>query len=90
MKKRVHVIFHGRVQGVGFRFTAESVAQSLGAVGWVKNLTGGEVELVAEAEEKLLEDLIHRIDEYFASYITDKDINWEPAKEEFKGFGVRF
>ena len=34
---RKHIVFHGRVQGVGFRYTAKYLAQSLGLTGWVAN-----------------------------------------------------
>ncbi|MDD5730932.1 MAG: acylphosphatase [Candidatus Omnitrophica bacterium] len=90
MKKQVHVFYSGRVQGVGFRFTAEEIAGELGVTGWVKNLHNGQVELVAEAEESLLNDLLSRIDRYFSRYIQDADINWLDATGEFKDFGIRF
>ena len=34
---RKHIVFHGRVQGVGFRYTAKNMANSLNKVRWVKN-----------------------------------------------------
>ena len=34
---RKHIVFHGRVQGVGFRYTAKYLANSLNLVGWVQN-----------------------------------------------------
>ena len=34
---RKHMIFHGRVQGVGFRYTAKYLARSMNLTGWVKN-----------------------------------------------------
>ena len=34
---RKHLIFSGRVQGVGFRYRAMNIAQMLGLTGWVKN-----------------------------------------------------
>ncbi len=34
---RKRMIFHGRVQGVGFRYTAKHLAHSLGLTGWVEN-----------------------------------------------------
>lgn len=34
---RKRIIFRGRVQGVGFRYTAKYLAQSLGLTGWVRN-----------------------------------------------------
>lgn len=46
----VHIVVTGRVQGVGFRFFAESVARRLGAAGWVRNLPGGEVEILARLD----------------------------------------
>ena len=41
-------IVRGRVQGVGFRYEARSIAKSLGLTGWVMNLDDGGVETWAE------------------------------------------
>ena len=41
--KRYYIIFKGRVQGVGFRFTAQRIATNLGLTGWVRNLSNGVV-----------------------------------------------
>ncbi len=90
MKKQVHVYYNGRVQGVGFRFTAEDIARDLGVGGWVKNLRNGRVELVAEAEEDLLKEFLARINKYFSRYIQDVDIKWFPTTDEFKDFGIKF
>ncbi len=43
-------VIHGRVQGVGFRYTAVSKALSLGLTGWVRNLGDGTVETHFEGE----------------------------------------
>jgi acylphosphatase len=45
----------GRVQGVGFRWFAESVASREGLHGWVRNLPDGHVEAVAEGEAEAIE-----------------------------------
>lgn len=42
-KKRLRIRFHGRVQGVGFRYTAYHLAQSLSLTGWVENEYDGTV-----------------------------------------------
>lgn len=90
--KRVHVFYSGRVQGVGFRFTVESIALELGAItGWVKNLSDGRVELVAEGEEARLEEFLRRIREgIMKRYIRKEDIIWEPYRGEFDDFQIKF
>jgi acylphosphatase len=75
---------------VGFRFTAEDVANDLGITGWVKNLRDGRVEVVAEAGEEVLKDFLGKINQYFSRYIQDVDIQWQPATGEFKDFGISF
>ena len=51
MKIRNHFVYHGRVQGVGFRYTAKRLAQSLGVTGWVKNEYNGTVIMELQGEE---------------------------------------
>ncbi len=51
---RLHLIIHGRVQGVFFRASAREVAVSLGLTGWVRNRIDDSVELVAEGEPQRL------------------------------------
>ena len=82
--------YSGRVQGVGFRYTARDIASDLGVLGWVKNLDDGQVEVVAEAEDKVLGSFLAQIQHYFSRYIRDTDIHWEPASGEFKDFIIRF
>ena len=57
-KIRKHIIFYGRVQGVGFRYYAVQKANQLGLTGWVKNLYDGSVEMEVEGQEKLIDQLI--------------------------------
>lgn len=90
MKKRIHGYYSGRVQGVGFRFTAKDVANGLGLSGWVKNRGDGTVEVVAEGEEGSLEDFLARLKDYFSRYIRDADVQWEEPSGEFKDFSIEF
>jgi len=54
----VHLRISGRVQGVGYRYSALVEAQRLGLRGWVRNTADGAVELVAEGDETHLERLV--------------------------------
>ena len=91
MKQRVHVFYSGRVQGVGFRLTAEETAISQGVVGWVKNLRGGKVELVAEADEATLQQFLQTIRTGpMKNFILQEDVSWSPASETFNEFEIRY
>ncbi|MBI2885534.1 MAG: acylphosphatase [Candidatus Omnitrophica bacterium] len=91
MKRQVHVYYSGRVQGVGFRMTADETAHSVGVVGWVKNLRDGRVELVAQGEEPAVEQLLQALRTGpMANFIKDVEIVWGPPVELFKDFDIRY
>jgi acylphosphatase len=52
--KRLSITVTGRVQGVGFRFYAEDVANNLGLDGWVRNSPERTVECEVQGEENIL------------------------------------
>jgi acylphosphatase len=89
--QRLNLVISGRVQGVGFRASAYDEAQSLGLKGWVRNLPGGEVEIVAEGKRENLEMLLA-----WAhigppgSRVTDLREDWSDATSEFPNFRIRF
>lgn len=91
MKRRVHVFYAGRVQGVGFRMTAEETAHRFGVVGWVKNLRDGRVEIVAEAEEETLRHFLGAIRTGpMKNFIRDAEVSWDEASETFDEFEIRY
>ena len=53
----LHVIVHGRVQGVGFRWFVRTEARRLGLAGWVRNVPDGTVELRASGSAQFLSAL---------------------------------
>jgi len=56
----LHVVFHGRVQGVWFRgFTCRN-AQELGVTGWVRNRLDGTVEAQMVGEGRQINELLRR------------------------------
>ena len=89
--KRAHVFYSGRVQGIGFRYTAQNIAENLGVYGWVKNLEDGRVEIAAEGEEKNLKEFLDKILKGpLNRYIKEADVAWETPSKEFNDFDVRF
>lgn len=52
MGKALQVFYEGRVQGVGFRYTALRLAAGFDVSGYVRNLPDGRVEMVVAGEAK--------------------------------------
>lgn len=89
-KKRLHAFFSGNVQGVFFRYNTKNFAEEAGVNGWVRNLRDGRVEVIAEADEERLNDLLKRIRAHFKGYIRNEDISWDETMNEFKGFWIEY
>ena len=89
--KRVHIFYRGRVQGVGFRYTAETAALGLKLTGWVRNLPDGRVETVCEGSEQGLKKFLKVFQAGpMKPYIETAQVNWEEATGEFEDFQIRF
>lgn len=58
MTIRKHILFYGRVQGVGFRYHATYKARLLGLTGWVKNLYDGSVEMEVQGDPEKIDELL--------------------------------
>ena len=86
---QMNVFYSGRVQGVGFRYTAKTVAAGFEVVGTVRNLPDGRVELIAEGRRPELEEFLVAIrDAGLAGFIRDEQVTWADAKNEFRGFEI--
>jgi acylphosphatase len=70
---RKHVWYSGHVQGVGFRYTAQRLAQRYRVGGFVRNLRDGRVELVAEGEPAEVEAFLSDVARSMAGYITHQE-----------------
>lgn len=79
---RKHIIFYGRVQGVGFRFHAYHKARSLGLTGWVRNLYDGTVEMEVQGEEDQIDALFFYLNQQRFIMIEDMDVKTIPVVEE--------
>ena len=86
--ERIHLLYAGRVQGVGFRYTAISIARRHPVTGWVKNLPDGRVELIAEGETKTLEAFLSEIRAEMGRNIETETADRSAATGEFRGFRI--
>ena len=83
------VVYRGRVQGVGFRYTTKKVAAGFELTGTIRNLPDGRVELIAEGCREELEAFRTAIqNEGLAGFIQDERLQWDSAQNEFRGFEI--
>jgi acylphosphatase len=87
--ERVEVYFSGRVQGVGFRYTARAVAAGAAVSGYVRNLPDGRVHLVVEGTHDAVASYVARLREQMSDYIRHTETISGSATGEFQGFEVR-
>ena len=88
-RKRLHIFYSGRVQGVGFRFTVKSLVRGFEVSGIIRNLDDGRVELVAEGAQPELEAFRQAIkDSELGPLIKHEEERWTGAKNEFRGFEI--
>ena len=88
-KIRKHIIFHGRVQGVGFRWHATNFANSAGLTGWVQNLEDGTVEIEVQVSDEKIDSLITYLENRDYVLIEKMDCNSLPLENSEWGFRER-
>jgi acylphosphatase len=86
---RYSITFTGRVQGMGFRYTAQSMAQRYRVTGWVRNDADGSVGCVVEGQQDELDRFVGDLQRAMDGYIAETRIQTAPATGEFQGFNVR-
>lgn len=88
-QQRCTVYYSGQVQGVGFRYTAHSIARSHAVIGYVRNLPDGRVELVVEGNRHETNAFLEAIRDRLANHIRDERHDIGPATGEFTTFEIR-
>jgi acylphosphatase len=88
--ERREVYYLGRVQGVGFRYTARSIVRLYPVTGYVKNLPDGRVELVVEGRAEEVSALLQAIRAELGRHIRDVQETTRAATGQFKSFDVKF
>jgi acylphosphatase len=84
------IIFTGRVQGVGFRFTARRAAQRRQLTGYVRNMPNSSVEMLVQGAPVDIDDCIQDIKEYFSGYIKEVKIQEMPVDTKYPDFQITY
>jgi acylphosphatase len=88
--KTEQVIFRGQVQGVGFRYTVQSIAKLYPVKGYVKNLPDRSVVLVMQGHPSALSALLMDISDHFQNNIADCERRELEGDEVFTHFEIRY
>lgn len=88
-RQQVHVLYSGRVQGVGFRYTVKSLVAGFDVSGTVRNLDDGRVELIAVGERDELDAFLQAVaDSGLRRFIRNRELAWGDPGEDLVGFEI--
>ncbi len=86
---RLRSVVTGKVQGVRFRDYVQVSATELGLVGFVRNLSDGSVEVVAEGEPDTLKEFVEHLNEgSLLSKVESVSVDWGTATATYRDFSV--
>ncbi|MFI4877173.1 MAG: acylphosphatase [Blastopirellula sp. JB062] len=85
---RHETIFVGRVQGVGFRATAQKIASRYPVVGFVQNRPDGSVQLVMEGDAETCRQVVYHIADQMEDFIAERTSQTGDAVGEFQSFEI--
>ena len=86
---QIHLTISGRVQGVFYRASCQDVAVKYGLSGWVKNLLGGEVEVLAQGDKNNLEKFIEWCKKGPPrAHVSNVQIEWQDIEEKLISFVI--
>jgi len=88
-KKRMHAYVRGIVQGGGFRFFVFQHGSNLGLQGWVRNRYNGEVEVLAEGSQGILNSFLEKLKEGpQMAQVEDVTVEWYEPLGDLEPFTI--
>lgn len=88
-KIQLHAWVAGTVQGVGFRYFVRQQAATLPITGWVRNVSDGRVEVLAEGMRPVLESFLVALRRGpSGSSVTEVIVDWKPASGLWNVFSI--
>lgn len=85
-----HIIFKGRVQGVGFRYGSYRIAGGYEVTGYVRNLPDKSVEMLIQGPPAEIERCLAELRDYFSGHIRDCRINTVPVNPRHIDFRITY
>ncbi|MFP4510617.1 MAG: acylphosphatase [Spirochaetota bacterium] len=86
----VRARIHGRVQGVGFRYSTRQKAEELGITGWVRNEFDGTVLVEAEGDDAAMSSFLSWLnDGPPPARVESVDVQKKAPTETYRRFSVR-
>ncbi len=83
------IIFSGRVQGVGFRYTTSQIISDYPLKGYVQNLPGGTVKLILQGEQKEIEAALAKIGSQWKQNIEETEVRWLDQPKMWTSFFIK-
>lgn len=81
--------YEGRVQGVGFRWTVKNLARGFDVTGWVRNLSDGRVELLAQGDSEEVTAFLEAVAESdLKAHIKKAEHHPATAQTPARGFAI--
>ena len=88
-QRTLHLIIHGRVQGVFFRDSMRREAHGLGISGWVRNLGNGTVEAMVQGSSDAVESMV-RWAHHGPERAQVERVVATPAQGAYSGFEILY
>ncbi|MGD1042950.1 MAG: acylphosphatase [Sedimentisphaerales bacterium] len=84
------IVFSGRVQGIGFRFTALNIANRYELKGYVRNVPDNSVEMFAQGMAEMIDDCVRDLQDSFMGTISHIDIEDATPDPKITDFRITF
>lgn len=86
----VYAIVSGLVQGVAYRYYLQDAATELELTGWVKNLSDGTVEVLAQGNQDVLKEFIEYLHEgSLRAKVETVAAEWRSPKKLYEEFSIK-
>ncbi|MHC4524970.1 MAG: acylphosphatase [Planctomycetota bacterium] len=89
-KTAKHIIFKGRVQGVGFRYTTHRAASRYDLTGFVRNLPDGTVETLLQGTEPNIQACLDDLQDTFGGYFREINTTDQPVNPQYHDFRITY